>query len=353
MVGRIFSKINIMSFMRNLYRSSALFFLLTTACVKYDNVGDHNMTILFYNVENLLDIKDDPYKNDDEYTPSGTNKWSNLRYKKKLDDIAKVIYSVNSSDLPEIVGLCEVENESVLQDLISVKRIAQGNYRYIHYDSPDPRGIDCALLYRPEEFKISGHSPVPVRLKDDPDYKTRHILYVSGLAGNNEELHIFINHWPSRNGGVRATEPKRLQAAQVLIDRVTEVREKFPEGHIIIMGDLNDEPGNLSVSGVLKAFNEVDGNYMMKNLMESEYRSGRGSYNYRGDWSMLDNLIVSSGLLDGSGLDCKERQGYVFSRDWMEYARQDGMKVPDRTYGGRNYYGGISDHFPVFFRLQW
>lgn len=348
-----FSKISMMSFIRKLFRLSVLVFLFTTACMKNEHVDDHNMTILFYNVENLLDIKDDPQKNDDEFTPSGTNRWSNLRYMKKLDDIARVISSVNSSDLPEIVGLCEVENENVLKDLISVRRIAQGNYRYIHYDSPDPRGIDCALLYRPDEFKVSGHTVVPVSLKEDPDYKTRHILYVTGLAGNNEELHIFVNHWPSRNGGVRATEPKRLQVAQILIDRISEVREKFPDGHIVIMGDLNDEPGDRSVSGVIKEFAGIAGEGDMVNLMEPEYKSGRGSYNYRGDWSMLDNMIVSSGLLDGSGLDCKERQGYVFSRDWMEYTGKDGMKVPDRTYGGRNYYGGISDHFPVFFRLQW
>lgn len=342
-----------MSFIRKFFKLSVMVLLPATACVENDNIVGHNMTILFYNVENLLDIKDDPQKNDDEYTPSGTNSWSNLRYKKKLDDIARVIYSVNSSDLPEIVGLCEVENENVLKDLISVRRIAPGNYRYIHYDSPDPRGIDCALLYRPEEFKVSGHSAIPVRLKDDPDYKTRNILYVTGLAGNNEELHIFVNHWPSRNGGVRATEPRRLQVAKVLIDRVKEVREKFPEGHIVIMGDMNDEPGDRSVSGVIKTIDGIAGEGEMVNLMEPEYRAGRGSYNYRGDWSMLDNLIVSSGLLNGSGLDCKERQGYVFSRDWMEYAGKDGIKVPDRTYGGRNYYGGISDHFPVFFRLQW
>ena len=324
-----------------------------TGCGKKDFVGDNNMTVVFYNVENLFDIADDPRRQDDEFTPEGPNKWSSQRYKKKLGDIAKVISSINKHDLPEIVGLCEIENEKVLEDLISVKDLASGKYSFIHYESPDVRGIDCALIYRPEEFAVSGHSFIPVKLRDNPDYKTRHILYVSGTAVNNEELHIFINHWPSRNGGVRATESKRLQVAEILIHKVKEIRKKSPEGHIVIMGDLNDEPEDLSVSGVMKAFHGIEGTDKLTNLMVPEYNSGKGSYNYRGDWSMLDHIIVSGGLLDGKGWDCKNRQGYVFKRDWMEYTRKDGIKVPDRTYGGRDYFGGISDHFPVFFRLQW
>lgn len=342
-----------MTFFKKPYGFLVVIVLFTVACKENDHIRDNSMTVVFYNVENLFDLNDDPWIKDDEFTPEGTNKWSNKRYRKKLDDIAKVISSINSKDLPEIVGLCEVENSNVLEDLISVKELSEGNYSYIHYDSPDPRGIDCALIYRPEEFEVSEHTYIPVKLANDHGYRTRHILYVSGRVRNNEELHIFINHWPSRNEGVRATESKRLNAAGVLTGKVRSIRERSPEGHIIIMGDLNDEPDNLSVSRVLNAFEGNNGSPGLYDLMVPEYNSGKGSYNYRGDWAMLDHLIVSGGLTDGKGLDCKGRQGYIFRRDWMEYTRQDGLKVPDRTYGGRNYYGGISDHFPVFCRLQW
>ncbi len=327
--------------------------IMTVSCSDSENIIDRDMTVVFYNVENLFDLIDEPGKQDDDFTPDGINKWSRERYEKKISDIAKVISSINPRDLPEIVGLCEVENENVLEDLIAARGLSSGNYRAIHYESPDVRGIDCALLYRQEEFKVTNHSFFKVKFKSDPGYRTRHILYVSGSTVSGGELHIFVNHWPSRNGGIELNKAKRKEVAGVLKEISDSVKSKYPDGHIIIMGDLNDEPEDESISDILGAMPYICESEGLINLMAPEYKAGRGSYNYQGDWAMLDHLIVSGNMLDEEGLYCKESQGYIFRKNWMEYTKENGEKIPDRTYGGRNYYGGISDHFPVFFRMQW
>lgn len=322
------------------------------SCSPWRNAARRNMTVVFYNVENLFDVEDEPGKEDDEFTPRGSKKWNRVKYQKKLDDISRVISSVNEGDLPEIVGLCEVENKQVVRDLIFTDFLAMGKYDIIHYESSDIRGIDCALIYRPGEFKVIDHFSVPVEFENDPDCKTRDILYVKGYTRNREEFHVFINHWPSRIGGAGETESKRLAAARILKNKVDSVMSARPGAHIIIMGDMNDEPENKSIAEVIGAADPENGNTTLINLMIPGNNAGRGSYKYQGKWKMFDNLIVSPGLLDDKGFRCIERRGYVFHHDWMEFTGSNGEMKPDRTYEGMNYYGGVSDHFPVYFRLR-
>lgn len=310
-----------------------------------------NITVVFYNVENLFDTKNDQGTRDAEFTPDGKNNWTEERYQTKLEDISKVLSSVNKNELPEIIGLCEIENRKVLDDLVSTKSLSAGNYKIEHFESPDYRGIDCALLYRPDEFTVLYSIPINVVFADDPKFTTRDILYVKGETINHEEFHIFINHWPSRIGGLEQTEHKRMAVASILKSKIDSVQNVYPKANILVMGDMNDEPSNKSLVEILGAKSPDDENAGLVNLMFPTHTNKKGSYFYRGNWNMLDNIIVSDGLLDNKGFQCKEKQGVVFHEKWMEYENKNGEMSPNRTYGGPNYYGGVSDHFPVYIHL--
>ncbi|WP_139249781.1 endonuclease/exonuclease/phosphatase family protein [Mariniphaga anaerophila] len=325
---------------------------LFVSCSSWKNAAYRNMTVVFYNVENLFDVENEPGKSDGEFTPDGQKNWDETRYQKKLSDISNVISGINEGDLPEIVGLCEVENEKVVRDLVQTGLLAKGNYEVVHHESPDFRGIDCALAYRPEEFKVLSHSAVPVSFEDDPNPATRDILYVKGRTRNREEFHVFVNHWPSRIGGVDKTEPKRVAVARVLKSKIDSVMSRNAKAHIIVMGDMNDDPDKKSLSEVLGANAPSTPDAVLVNLMFPDFNNGKGTYNYRGNWNMLDNMIVSPGLLDSKGFRCVEEKGHIFHEEWMEHRSRNKEMSPNRTYGGPNYYGGVSDHFPVYFRLR-
>ena len=329
----------------------AFAFLLLVSCSNGKYKKKRNLTVAFYNVENLFDTVDDPHKNDNEFLPGSKKKWTETRYTKKLEDLAKVLSSINKNELPEIVGLCEVENKKVLTDLVNTKYLSEGNYKIVHYESPDFRGIDCALIYRPDEFKVLKSFAVKVQFKDKPGYSTRDILYVKGKTKNRETLHIFVNHWPSRIGGVAKSEPRRVAVATILKSKIDSVLAESPKANIIVLGDMNDEPSNSSLAQVLGAQKPGTQNSRLINLMYPVHENKMGSYNYRGNWNMLDNIVVSESLLDNKGFRCTPEKGFVFHKEWMEYKNRKGEISPNRTYGGPNYYGGISDHFPVYFNL--
>jgi predicted extracellular nuclease len=329
----------------------AFAFLLLVSCSNGKYKKKRNLTVAFYNVENLFDTVDDPHKNDNEFLPGSKKKWTETRYTKKLEDLAKVLSSINKNELPEIVGLCEVENKKVLTDLVNAKYLSEGNYKIVHYESPDFRGIDCALIYRPDEFKVLKSFAVKVQFKDKPGYSTRDILYVKGKTKNRETLHIFVNHWPSRIGGVEKSEPRRVAVATILKSKIDSVLAESPKANIIVLGDMNDEPSNSSLAQVLGAQKPGTQNSRLINLMYPVHENKMGSYNYRGNWNMLDNIVVSESLLDNKGFRCTPEKGFVFHKEWMEYKNRKGEISPNRTYGGPNYYGGISDHFPVYFNL--
>jgi predicted extracellular nuclease len=330
-------------------------FLLTLIVHSFINAGynkNRNLTVVFYNVENLFDTENTPGGNDAEFTPESEKKWTHERYHRKLEDISKVLASVNQKELPEIIGLCEVENRKVLNDLVKTGALTNGKYQIVHFESPDFRGIDVALLYRPDEFKVTWSIPVKVSFADDPNFTTRDILYVKGKTLNREEFHIFVNHWPSRIGGLEQTEPKRISVAQLLKSKIDSVQNVNPDANFIVMGDMNDEPSNKSLKEVLGAKSPKQKSAGLVNLMFPMHEAKLGSYNYQGNWNMLDNIIVSTGLLDNKGFQCVDKQGFVYREEWMEYKTSKGEVSPNRTYGGPNYYGGVSDHFPVFTKLS-
>jgi predicted extracellular nuclease len=311
------------------------------------NLLKKKATIVFYNVENLFDTIDDPAINDEEFLPVSEKQWNTERYNKKLEDIAKVLGGINNEELPEVIGLCEVENRDVLEDLAATAPLASGNYQIVHIDSPDKRGIDVALLFRKREFKVLSHEAIVI----DPGFETRDILHVTGKLGK-EELHLFVNHWPSRWGGVEQSEPNRIVAAQTLRNKVDELLAKDAGAKIIIIGDTNDEPDNKSLSEIVQAM-APNTKANLYNLMIPLDEQNKGSYYYRGDWNMIDNIIVSDAVLRGKGFVATDQLGQVYHETWMEYRNKNGEMSPNRTYGGPNYYGGVSDHFPVYLKLEW
>ena len=313
-------------------------------------------TVLFYNVENLFDLEDHPDTRDEEFTPGSEKAWDMEKYERKLDDLSAVIKAVNDDELPEIVGLSEVENKKVLEDLIRTRALRRGDYGIVHYESPDTRGIDNALLYRMQEFRVIASRAIRITFPFDSTETTRDILYVTGTTRDNEHLHFFVNHWSSRWGGEKETEPKRIRCAVTMRREADAILNRDPGAKIIIMGDLNDEPTNRSVFETLLANNKRKNasNRELYNLMYDRHNiDGEGSYNFRGKWNMLDQIIVSRSVIDGpGGLHCDYDSGRILKEEFMLYLNEEYQQyVPNRTYGGPEYYGGISDHFPVFVTL--
>lgn len=311
-------------------------------------------TLAFYNVENLFDTINHPEKWDDDFTPEGKLKFTSQRYEDKLKNLSKVLSSVDTLSLPTIIGLCEIENRLVIEDLCKEDALSGANYQIAHTESPDKRGIDCALIYKSDDFKYLKHEAIGIQFPWEPEYKTRDILHVEGILGKKDTVHIFVNHWPSRRGGQEKSEKNRVFVAEQLRESVDKIQERNPLAKIIIMGDFNDEPNNISVTKSLMANNaktkENPGE--LHNLMYDLFEAGQGSYNYRGDWNMLDHLIVSKSLIDNEkGLSTSFGSGNLFKEEWICYKNKKGVLTPSRTYGGPNYYGGYSDHFPVFFKI--
>lgn len=312
----------------------------------------NSLAVVFYNVENLYDTVDDPKVNDNDFLPGGKNNWTEEIYQKKLQDLATVLSETGGRDLPFLIGLCEVENRKVVEDLAKTGKLKRSRYQVVHQDSPDARGIDVALMYLTDEFTVSASYAIPVLLPERVGLSTRDILYVKGNTRHGEELHVFVNHWPSRVGGLQQTEKNRIEAARVLKSKTDSLFRINHAVKIIIMGDLNDTPDNKSLREVLQAVHpEKKTHPSLVNLMYPAHLRGEGSYNYRGSWDMLDNIIVSSALLQPEGLRVENAQGYVFQRDWMTYKNPQGQQAPNRTYAGPRYVGGVSDHFPVYMRL--
>ncbi|MEN8121489.1 MAG: hypothetical protein ABFS35_14145 [Bacteroidota bacterium] len=317
---------------------------------------ENNFTIVFYNVENLFDTINNPNKIDEQFLPDSIKKWNTGRYKKKINDLGKVISSINVNELPELVGLCEVENKAVLNDLANGRFLSKEKYAVVHEESPDARGIDVALLYRKNEFKYLNHKIHRIYYGFEPETTTRDILYVKGKLKNGKNLHVFVNHWSSRRDGQDESEPKRLHTAKILRSKIDSILKDNRKAKIVILGDFNDEPTNKSLYEVLNATNDLrSGNYReLYNLMFDKSLNGMGTYNYRGNWNMLDNIIVSKSLLvNKKAYIVSSDGGQIFRKRWMMYDNvKTGQMIPSKTYGGPNYYGGISDHLPVYVILK-
>ena len=290
---------------------------------------------MFYNVENLFDTINNSTTNDDEFLPLSEKKWDTDRYNQKIKQLTRVFASINNRKYPNLIGLSEVENKLVIEDLLKTPFFKNHNYHIIHKNSPDNRGIDCALLFD-KNFQLLEHEFIPIKIPN-VERPTRDIIYAK-LKIENEVLNIFVNHWPSRWGGEEKTNYKRVFTANVLRNYIDEKIKK--NEHIIIMGDLNDYPSNTSIQDVLVKKD-------LKNLMTSIEGDEQGSYNYKGEWNFIDHIIVSKTFFRKKSKLKIDRYN-VFKENWMLYTNRKGEKYPRRTYSGKKWYGGFSDHLPVF-----
>jgi len=307
----------------------------------------HGRAIVSYNVENLFDTIDDKNVIDEEFLPDGKLKWNSERYKVKLDHLVEAI-TMNLPENPIIIGLIEIENKGVLVDLKKTGRLAKTNYEIAHKDSPDARGIDCGLLYDKSAFKLIKMENLKVSIDSIPDFKTRDILYVKGQLQDGKIIHLFVNHWPSRRGGEGESEVRRIQAATVARAKVDEILKADPKANIVLMGDFNDHPDNVSIQNVLKAKAVSDKSADLVDLFEDDHKAGKGTHNFKGNWGVLDHFIVSAALFNGSnGIQLSPNDGKIVYEEKLLFTQKDGSKKPSTTYGGTNYYGGYSDHLPI------
>ncbi len=301
-----------------------------------------------YNVENLFDYQHDSLKNDEDFLPDGKNRWTYRKYWEKLVKISKVIVAVGGEQLPDLVALCEVENDRVLRDLTNYSPLRVAGYDYVMTDSPDERGIDVALLYQRGRFKLL--SSQSYRLPSNPKNgkATRDILHATGLMITQDTLDVFVCHFPSRASGERMTRTYRQQIASRLRAICDSIMAMRTEAHIIITGDFNDEPSNDSMRKGIGTFslNDVIDPDALYNLMENKTS---GTYRYKGEWYLFDQVIVSGRLLQkGKAIFTSEADAMIIQYPFLlEDDRTYGGKKPFRMQIGPRYNGGFSDHLPI------
>ncbi len=313
--------------------------------------------IAFYNVENLFDTKNDSLIFDDERTPSGSYQWTRKRYAKKVGAIARVISNIGfekTSTSPDIVGLCEVENASVVMDLVQHPLLKDKDYGIIHFDSPDERGIDVAFLYKKSAFLPTSVKSQRLLLFDvdgTRDY-TRDQLIVGGLL-DQEQLYFIVNHWPSRSGGESRSKPHRMEAARLNKRIVDSLRNIDTTVKIIEMGDFNDDPTSDSLKKILKttASPRALDSTSLFNPMELLFKKGLGTLAYRDRWNMFDQLLLSLNLTGKIDEHYTFWKAGVYHPDYLKNNSGKYKGYPFRTYVGTTYQGGYADHFPVYLYL--
>jgi hypothetical protein len=309
---------------------------------------------MFYNVENLFDTINDPAKIDEEFLPGGNRHWTRGRFFQKIKHISQVVIAAGEGDYPIIIGLAEIENQSVLESLLFHTPLGKLDYQIVHKESPDSRGIDVAFLYRKSKFKPLFYNAIPIANPKDPEFKTRDILYVKGLIGK-DTLHFFVNHWPSKYGGIGATKPLRALAAKTLRSKTDSLFLLNKRSNIIIMGDFNDSPADVSIKEVLGAQPpaEIITDKTLYNLAQPLAKKGKGTNKYQGKWNMIDQIIVSGNLLTVKKMSTSPELFQVFSPGFLLEKDETNLgKKPFRTYNGFKYHGGFSDHLPVVIDLK-
>lgn len=310
-----------------------------------------SFSIMFYNTENFYDFVDDPLTLDDEYTLGGFREWTSERFENKVSNLTNVIKDIVKPELPDVIGLAEIENRSVIMNILdNLKESGVNQYNFIHYDSPDERGVDVALIYNRESFTVLKSTPILIRLPGIED-RTRDILYVKGELNNREILHIFVCHFPSRGEGTEKSERRRYFVASELKNEVYKILNVDALQNILIMGDFNDTPDDNSIFEILgakKDFNIID-SLNLYNLLYPRFKKGIGS-TYHDGWLLFDQFIVSGNILKSENIDCKAEYADVFNPRYLLYFDRNNHPQPNRTYKGK-YIGGYSDHLPIFMRI--
>lgn len=312
----------------------------------------HGRSVVFYNVENLFDTIDDKDVIDEDFLPTGKLKWNSERYAKKLNHIVEAL-TLNLTENPMLIGFAEVENGKVVLDVAKTGRFGSTKYQLAHKQSPDARGIDCALLYDSERFKPMVIANLPVTIDSLPKFKTRDVLYVKGEVLGGKTLHLFVNHWPSRRGGELESAPKRKRAAEVAREKIDAILKEDPKANIILMGDFNDHPNDISTEQVLKAKPVTEKKADLVNLFYDDHTAGKGTHNFQDKWGVLDQFMVSKTLYTGKkGIKIKGKDAKIVYEEILLYTAKDGSKKPSTTYGGEKYFGGYSDHLPILMTFK-
>lgn len=309
--------------------------------------------IAFYNLENLFDTEDDLQKDDNDFLPESFKNWNEDRYLAKLEDITQSVASINDKNMPVIIGVAEIENKTVLTDLL-YQPAFQGEYDFIHYESPDHRGIDVALLYNRNFFNVLTHQRIQVVIEGDEHYTTRDILHVQGTFNSDEVVHFFINHWPSRREGILKSEPRRIAAAQCLYRETQIVLQADPLAKIVIMGDFNDLPVSKSINTYLhtKPHKNIKSDQFY-NLAFIPYRKKLGSLFAKKRWLMFDQILINKEMIYGEGIKVNtSRLTIHLDKKFLFYDKNRSMYRPNRTYAGKKYHGGASDHLPVYVKIE-
>ena len=301
-------------------------------------------TLMELNCENLFDTQHDSLKQDQEFLPESYHHWNDYRYWRKLDHIGQEIIASNDKThewvLPDMVALCEVENDSVCRDMTKRSLLRTARYEYLVTNSPDVRGIDVALLYQPSSFLPINH--YPIRIKPVKDMRaTRDILYVSGVVSSGDTLHVFVVHMPSRTGGERFSRPFRICVAERLCESIDSIRHQNADANIIVTGDFNDYTGD-------KSLNMLVENRLIEISANAKGTNGaQGTYKFQGIWGSLDHIFCSSALAD------KKTECFIADYPFLlEGDKKYGGVKPFRNFNGAKWNNGFSDHLPLIARFE-
>ena len=312
----------------------------------------------FYNCENFYDTINDPKTNDDEFTPTGTMHYGTAIYSDKVHRLATVLSKMGKDLSPDglsMFGVAEIENETVLNDLLAQPEFKGRNYKIVHYDSPDERGVDVALIYNPKYFRVLMSHPlnVPLTEPNGTPHPTRDILWVLGIY-DGDTVNIYVNHWPSRRGGEEASAPNRALAASVAKKSIDERMKENPNAKVILMGDLNDDPTSPSVAKVLgaKADKEKVSKGELYNPWMKHLKNGNGTLAFDDSWNLFDQIMVSYGFLDQKQSGYFYSKSIIFKKDFMITQTGAHKGYPLRTFNGMEYQYGYSDHLPTYIVLM-
>ena len=317
---------------------------------------DKPYMVAFWNFENLFDIYNDPETHDDEFTPEGIKKWNETKYQKKLYNLERVIFDMAAinKEYPVVLGVSEIENRSVLEDLVSQPKLKGAKYRICHFDSPDARGVDVAFLYRADVFKLEGSDNIKLNVPELPNFRTRDLVVMWGTI-EGEPFYFLVSHWPSRLGGKEASQFKRDACAKQIREIKDSLLKENPATKVVVMGDFNDDATDASLVKVMGAKGKI------KELQTGDFfnpyyqmlKAGLGTLAYQDSWNLFDNICVTENLVNGTYgklrlIKGKKFYGNIFTRPYMLQQEGQYKGYPLRTFVTNNFQNGFSDHFPVY-----
>lgn len=329
---------------------------ITTVGVSQNKKRYKVNTVAFYNLENLFSTEDDEFTVYQDKNPRGESFYTKDIYQAKINNLAKVISEIGtdiSGAPPAVLGICEIENRAVVEDLVNHEFLRKYDYGIVHYHSPDRRGIDVALIYQKKLFIPTNTQSRELLIYFGNDMSnriyTRDQLVVSGLL-DGDKINFIVNHWPSRSGGEARSRPNRVKAAELNKQIIDSLHAIDPYAKIITMGDLNDDPINESVKEVLKAKESKDDIKMgeLYNPMEAMYKKGYGTLAWRDKWNLFDQMIVSAGLLSKDYSGYQYYKSFIFNPSYLANPRGRYKGYPYRAFADGGFTGGYSDHFPVY-----